>query len=91
MSGPLAGLFGALLAEMSDRNAYDHGLDHVDYGVTEFDDRAGTPGAGHRAQDSESRAPRELVTTGPVQPFCQRRVLARSTKGSQGPTDRMTA
>jgi sulfotransferase len=44
MSGPLAGLFGALLAEMSDRNAYDHGFDHVDYGVTEFDDRAGTPG-----------------------------------------------
>lgn len=47
MSGPLAGMFRALLGKTGERNEFAvflHDFDQVEYDVTEFDRRADTPG-----------------------------------------------
>ena len=37
--------------------AFEHDFDHIDYDVTEFDERAGTPGLHTVARDSQRPAP----------------------------------
>ncbi|QZA08998.1 sulfotransferase [Mycolicibacter heraklionensis] len=43
-----------------DEPAFDHDFDHIDYDVTEFDERAGTPGL-HTVREMVSAEPRESL------------------------------
>ena len=63
--------------------AFEHDFDHIDYDVTEFDERAGTPGLHTVARHGQSPAARDVAAAGSVQAICQRRVLARSAEDSR--------
>jgi sulfotransferase len=56
--------------------AFEHGFDHIDYIVSEFDDRAGTA-LRHRRCYDQGPATRNLASARPIQPIRQRRAFWR--------------
>ena len=68
---------------------FEHDFGHVDYDVTEFDERAGTPGL-HTVRATVKAEPREtLLPPDLFNRFSQRRLLARSAEHSRRAANRV--